>query len=517
METLINFAEVTTSELEKSITGLCADLNAATYRQLAMIAEFDNRRGWGDDGVRSCAHWLNWRCGISFVAAREKIRVAHALKKLPNTRLAFASGELSYSKARAITRVGTPHNEDCLLSYARYGSASHLDKVVRLYRKQYDSAGQFMADYQTPLFAPDVDDDTDGDVDACADVDPASPSDEQRFAAENEGAMHKHDYRQLSSYWDEYGCLIIRARLTEEQGAVVIKAMDTAMEELKAAEPSGDYITAAAQSTTADPAECESESSVEEFRIEGQRASRRRADALVAMAEALLKDTKVASATDDRYQVVVNVDSKVLAKEVFEKPDGSPDCYIDGQVALPVETARRLSCSCKIVTTLTRGGEPLSVGRSTRAVSLPIRRALNLRDGHCVFPGCDCRKHLDAHHIVHWANGGETSLNNLILVCHYHHKLLHEGQYSVKRLSDGQLLFTNPKGNELRHEPVIRDETECVTRLTDVNAEPWSWCGDTMDYSMALSALAAETREALKNAEQLDHRVTYRSDDQPRQ
>jgi len=135
MEALTNFAEVTTSELETSITRLCADLNAATYRQLSMIAEFDVRYGWGDDGVRSCAHWLNWRCGISLTAAREKVRVAHALKKLPKTSLAFSSGELSYSKARAITRVGTVHNEDCLLSYARYGSASHLDKVVRLYRK----------------------------------------------------------------------------------------------------------------------------------------------------------------------------------------------------------------------------------------------------------------------------------------------------------------------------------------------------------------------------------------------
>ena len=222
------FKEVTTAELETSITRLCADLNAATYRQLSMIAEFDLRRGWGDGATRSCAHWLNWHCGISMGAAREKVRTAHALKKLPETSKAFASGELSYSKARAITRVGTIHNEDCLLSYARYGSASHLDKVVKLYRKQYDSAGQLMCDYHSPMFAIDPD------------TDLTQLSDEERFAAENEGAMHNHDYRQLSSYWDEHGCLIIKARLTAEQGAVVIKAMDVAKEELKAAEPSVD-------------------------------------------------------------------------------------------------------------------------------------------------------------------------------------------------------------------------------------------------------------------------------------
>jgi len=97
-----------------------------------------------------------------------------------------------------------------------------------------------------------------------------------------------------------------------------------------------------------DSAQRDQEDDREKFRHENQQATRRRADSLVAMAEAFLRDTKVASTTDDRYQVIVNVDSNVLAKKVFEKPDGTPDCYIDGQVALPVETARRLSCSCKV-------------------------------------------------------------------------------------------------------------------------------------------------------------------------
>lgn len=499
MEALTDYALVTTSELEASITSLCADLNAATYRQLAMIAEFDVRYGWGDDGVRSCAHWLNWRCGISLVAAREKVRVAHALKKLPNTSKEFASGKLSYSKARAITRVGTVHNEDCLLSYARNGTASHLDQVVRLYRKQYDGTGQLMVDYQTPLFAPDPD------------VDLAQLTDKERFAAENEGAMHNHDYRQLSSYWDEHGCLIIKARLTAEQGTVVIKAMDAAMQELKAAEPSINSASIAIDATTGSDQD-KLEQSNEKFRPENQHATRRRADALVLMSEALLRDSKVASTTDDRYQVVVNVDSNVLAKEIFEKTDGSPDCYIDGQVGLPVETARRLSCSCKVVTALTRGGEPLSVGRSTRAISLPIKRALNLRDGRCVFPGCDCRKHLDAHHIVHWANGGETSLDNLIQVCHHHHQLLHEAQYSVERMPDGQLLFRHPDGRELRHEPAMPVAITDANDLPSTHAEPFSWCGDSMDYSMALSALAGKTRKALKEAKQADHDVEMVAD-----
>ena len=114
------------------------------------------------------------------------------------------------------------------------------------------------------------------------------------------------------------------------------------------------------------------------------------------MAEAFLRDSKVASTTDDRYQVVVHVNSAVLAGDTFAKTNGEPDCYIEKEVAIPVETARRLSCSCKIVTAVINGSEPLNIGRSSRAIPAGIRRALAIRDGVCTFPGCDCHKHLDA-------------------------------------------------------------------------------------------------------------------------
>ena len=485
MDAQADFTDVSTSELEASITGLCADLNSATYRQLVMIAEFDKRRGWGDDGVRSCAHWLNWKCGISLVAAREKVRVGHALQHLPKVCEAFSSGKLSYSKARAITRVGTTHNEDCLLSYAKYGTASQLDKTVRLYRTQFDSAGKLMADYQQPVFADDED------------INPAELSGDERFDAENQGAMHNKDYRQLSHFWDEHGCLIIRARLTAEQGALVVKAMDTAMESLRQAEPSVDSASHALEKNRKSEDEDASINELterEKLGLDMQQQTRRRADSLVLMAEALLRDTKVASCTDDRYQVVVHVDSNVLSKKVFEKSDGTPDCYVNNQVGIPVETARRLSCSCKVVTALTDKSEPLTIGRSNRALSTAIKRALDIRDKCCVFPGCDCHKNLDAHHIIHWANGGETSLWNLIKVCHHHHTLLHEGQYSVERLADGELLFKRPDGSVLRPESV-----SCVaSELQSAEAEPWSWCGDSMDYDMALFALASQTRASLQ-------------------
>ena len=195
--------------------------------------------------------------------------------------------------------------------------------------------------------------------------------------------------------------------------------------------------------------------------------------------------------TADRYQVVVHVDSEVLAGEVQAKPTGEPDCYIEKQVGLPVESVRRLSCSCKIVPVLTKGSEPLSIGRSSRAVSTGIRRAINIRDGQCMFPGCDCNKFLDAHHIVHWSNGGETSMENLIEVCHYHHVQLHEGGYSVHRLATGELQFFKPDGTvlsktltPLKSDDSLKLSTEAV----------WHSNGDSMDYDVAVTGIAAKER-----------------------
>ena len=121
--------------LENGITELSAHIYAATYRLLEMIREYDECEGWAQPGLRSCAHWLNWKCGISIGAAREKVRVANALKNLTKISDAFREGRISYSKVRAMTRVATPENEDYLMMIARHGTATHVDRLVRLYRR----------------------------------------------------------------------------------------------------------------------------------------------------------------------------------------------------------------------------------------------------------------------------------------------------------------------------------------------------------------------------------------------
>jgi hypothetical protein len=149
-------------KLGAQITLLAGQMNVGNYRLLKLIAEFDERKGWSGAGtVRSCADWLNWKCGIAIGAAREKVRVAHCLAELPLIDAAFATGEISYSKVRAMTRVATPENEEYLLMIAQHGTASHMEQVVSKYRKVQrtcaDSAEREQRDARKLLYYQDDD------------------------------------------------------------------------------------------------------------------------------------------------------------------------------------------------------------------------------------------------------------------------------------------------------------------------------------------------------------------------
>ena len=158
------------------------------------------------------------------------------------------------------------------------------------------------------------------------------------------------------------------------------------------------------------------------------------ADALVQMAREALSGSGRSARTQDHYQVVVHVDASALAGE-------------GGEADLALSTVRRLCCDGGVVAVVSADdGEPLNVGRKQRTVPTGIRRALLSRDRHCTYPGCHHERFVDAHHIVHWSEGGETSLDNLTLVCTHHHRLLHEGGFSIRQHSNGRHYFTRPDG-----------------------------------------------------------------------
>ena len=127
----------TNSDVERlgdEIAEISAHLEAATARLLDRIRQFDAREGW-NTGFRSCAAWLSWRVGLDLGAARERVRVARALGTLPRLAEALARADISYAKVRAVTRVATPETEERLLAVARAGTAEHVERIVRGWRR----------------------------------------------------------------------------------------------------------------------------------------------------------------------------------------------------------------------------------------------------------------------------------------------------------------------------------------------------------------------------------------------
>jgi hypothetical protein len=423
--------------LEQEIGELAAHIHAATCRWLLLVAEFDRREGWANWGAKSCGHWLSWRCGVAPRAAREQVRVARRLVELPLVCDAFGRGELSYSKVRAISRVASPNTESQLVMLAQHATAAQLERLVRGYR---------------------------GVV-----------------STQVEQANHIHAERYVDWEWNEDGSLSLRARLPAEDGAMVVKALEAARDRLR--EPKahdGDGEGGSAEPPSADLAD-----NPEEEAELGEPAAPNNADALASMAETLLANGPSQREAGERYQLVLHVEPQALTEDAADAC-----CELDNGPALPAETARRLACDASLVAIAERRGRPLSVGRKTRTIPPALRRALRARDGGCCFPGCNQRRFVDAHHLHHWAHGGETKLSNLLLLCRHHHRLVHEGGFRVRQTPGGGATFSRPDGRTIREVPRNRRGSRC---------ELWR---SNRDAGLDITAETAVARSA---GERLDH------------
>ncbi len=423
------------------IAELSAQIQAATYRVLTLIREFDRREGWHAKGARSCAHWLSWRTGLDLGAAREKVRVARALGNLPKIGAAMERGEISYSKVRALTRVATTENEAELLTFARAGTASHVERLIRAWRRM------------------------------------------DRLE-EAEVSKRRRSQRYVRAYTDEDGMRVVRARLEPEAGAMFLKALEAAEDKLYRSD-----------------SEAEDAATVEE----GERgAERRRADAFGLVAEAALgRGLGGADATTggDHHQVVVHVDAEALA----DRSD-SGHAVVEGGTNVSAETSRRLACDAsKGDMRHARDGSTLDVGRKTRTVPPAVRRALRFRDRGCRFPGCGVRI-CDAHHVKHWADGGATRLDNLVLLCRRHHRAVHEEGFKVLLHRSGSVDFFTPNGLRIEEAPAppplparpgeaIRSQN--AERGIEVDAMTGfpTWNGRSIDLAWAVQAYRALRRE----------------------
>ena len=181
------FAHLDDDALAAAVSTLAAHIHAATWRLLALIAELDRRKVWAHQGALTCAHWLSWACGIDTHTAREKVRVARALPELPLLSEAMAKGELGCSKVRALTRIATPENEPDLLRIGLHGTAQHVEKFVRLYRRA-------------------------------------------RRAEETARADAQHHERALTYWHEDDGTVVVHGRFPPEMGARILSALDAAMD-----------------------------------------------------------------------------------------------------------------------------------------------------------------------------------------------------------------------------------------------------------------------------------------------
>ncbi|MDO8863345.1 DUF222 domain-containing protein [Haliea sp. E1-2-M8] len=424
-------------------------MNAANHHLLRMIAEFDRRGDWREQGtMRSCAHWLVAHCGITLGAAREKVRVARQLEALSEINEAFSEGGISYSKVRAITRVATPENEGFMVHLAQQNSAGHLEKLVSRYEPVAEPglAGLLEWEPEEGAAAGHA-----GDA-AESDATPSLDAEAIRELA-----------RELYWFQDEDGMWIIHAKLPPEQGQLVMKALQAVARpleeerkeewqakqkarmqavarkilqrnEAKAGTNSEISVSEALPDHLA-YARAEEKISAETF---SQHMNQVRADALVTMVEHFLAtgpDYKGLQGLKgaERCQVVMHVDINTLREQRSGVCCSHGRAHFEDKPWLSPATARRLSCDASLVTVLEDdAGKVLNVGRKSRIVPGPIRRALRERDGVCQYPGCQESEYVDAHHIQHWAEGGETRLDNLVTLCRFHHRQLHRGCFDIR-------------------------------------------------------------------------------------
>ena len=474
--------------LGDEIVTLAAHMHAASHRLMELLLRFDRMRGWEAGGHRSCAHWLSFSTGLDLGTAREHVRVARALEALPRTSATMARGELSFSQARALTRVADASSEAALLELARDVPTARLEVMVRAWKR-------------------------------------GTRQDE----AERERALH--GARTLSVFPDDEGMYTVRGRLTPEVGAMLMRAIEAAGDALyhegglpgeshdterEAARLRADAMGLLAERALAagfgealrgcrDGAEAGGRGDGTEAGGRGAGTEARGRD---DGAEAGSRDddpeacgcptsaVPLSGARAERYQVILHVDAATLAAGAAPRPSPVPDrprvsaeaaeqvpgrSHLEDGTRVSAETSRRLSCDVAVVR-VTRGadGSVLDVGRKTRSIPPALRRALDVRDGGCRFPGCGLR-FTEGHHVKHWGDGGATSLSNCLLLCRFHHRLVHEDGWRVEWWGEGRAAFVDPRGQAhfdggwrppaMPERPV--EELVARNRMRGVAPDPW--------------------------------------------
>lgn len=394
--------------LGERVAGLAGRINAATCELLGLIAEADERYLW--EGFPSCANWLSYQCGMGPGTASEHLRVARALGDLPLIRAAFGEGRLSYSQVRALTRAPVEVGEQVLLDLAVHATGAQLERLVRGMRKV------------------------------------ASAEDE------DEAAMRNHAEWRV----DHDGALVLRARLTGEEAAAVLAALDRAYE---SSESRVAALVGVAQAASAGlPSVAGDRGTVT---LVADVAAVQEAVALIAQVEGM---TEHSSAEDSRGEA-----------DIRWEPTG---------VAASTVTLAMMMCDRSVdIATRLADGSLVDLGRTRRRPNARITRAVLRRHHHaCAVPRCGARRHLHLHHVRHWSLGGPTSADNLVPLCRAHHRAHHLGTLPNLGVRSVPPIPTS--------EAPIVDDTSLASAEDVGRAVPMTpWRGGHMQYSWAIGAL----------------------------
>ena len=328
--------------------------------------------------------------------------------------------------------MATPESEAKLLEFARAGSAANLEQMVRMWKKL---------------------------------------SRDEELTVE----QARHRSRAFSVFVDGDGMYVVKGRLEPEVGAVLMRAVEAASDALFRGEGDARDAAGSGSGVSGEAGDACAGAKARDPRIEKTdprpnrssggrtpwgclRSARwrwgsgtvNRATPATARSRTRGHRLDPASKTGtraERYQVMVHCDAATLAAE------GEPGrSDLDG-IRVSAETSRRMACDAAVVAMVhAKDGSMLSVGRRTRTIPPHLRRALEERDRGCRFPGCGCR-FTEAHHVKHWADGGETSLGNTVLLCRRHHRAVHEGRMKLSVATDGTVVFFTRGGKMLADAP----------------------------------------------------------------
>ena len=430
-------------ELAAKIVAGAGQVSAQICRWLLLVAEFDAADAAPIFGLASTAQWLSYSCGIAGRTAAEHVRVARALRGFPRLAEEMSAGRLSYSQARAISRVPRPGEfgvVDNLIEAAKYGTAAQLEVLVRGLRTVDDL----------------------------------------------EGGTDQAQREYVTRGWAAEGLWRMSAKLDPERGELVAAALRKVAEaeELSAT----DALVRLAEIGLAALADAQNPP-------RGLRGDERAAIVVHLDASKMSHPTHdEAPAASGERVAGDGSDSPALRSAEPTRPCAR----IANGPGLPDRVMQRLLCAGRIRTVLHDAtGNVLDVGRSHRLVTDRQYRALLLRQqGHCAHPGCPNTRNLDAHHVLFWVLGGGTDLDNLVILCERHHVSLHDGDFRIVALGRGRFRFDRRDGMHLATWPKTEgtDDIDVLDVAPDA-ARPL-WDGQRLDRPYAISVLADQRYRA---------------------